>query len=117
MIWKYKLPDEESVHTLDSSVIPSYGITLDPTSVEALRAICLHIHGRFPQVSWEDEPLVPEEFVLADDVPVFPGAGNNWGGKGKPFSLTDEEEMQRMEAEGDRAQSIREGYANSPERG
>jgi len=28
----------------------------------------------------------------------------------------DERAMQRMEAEGDRAQSIRDGYANSPER-
>ena len=50
--WQYKLPGEETVNTLDSARAPSYGITLDPAAVEAARALCLHMYGRFPAATW-----------------------------------------------------------------
>jgi hypothetical protein len=56
VVFAYQIIDRKSpVQKVTSTEVASYQMTLDPTTIVAARAYCLHRHGRFPYQLWETD--------------------------------------------------------------
>jgi hypothetical protein len=52
---------------IDSSMIPSFGITLPPHTLRAASAAVLHLYGRIPAALWIDDSPAERERKAAED--------------------------------------------------